>query len=217
MRNEWGLLGPLSLIACMLGVSTLQAADVSMVQVSSGSGSAHVNLDDWGWDAQAPLQVFADESWMSPGRFSINVDFMASDSGRGSLITVPTAFQKTVTNLTDFDWTGFTTTIIPSPGATISMVDGQPNTHFASVQVIDNNDGSYSIEWNSGTGVAVNEQASFDFSFVVAGPSSELVNYKLRQMPTPEPTTGCIVLMGAVSLSLRRWRRHCGKCTGAPD
>ncbi len=196
---------------CTVFSTVAGAADITMLEVSDGGGDAHVLLDDWGWSTQSALSVFAEESWMSPGEFSIDVDVMADDAGRGSLLTIPTDFAKKVTNVTTYDWNEFTTTIIPSPGATIASVVAQPNAEFGNVNVVDNGDGSYSITWDSfggnGTGVPVSGMTTMDFSFEVTGPSSELVNYKLRQAPTPEPVTA--ILLGAVTIATlgRRPRR----------
>ena len=184
------------------------AAEISMLEVSAAGGNATVNLDNWGWQNPDALEVFADESWMSYGEYAIDVDLIGEDPGRGGLLTIPTDFRKTVTNLTSFVWTGFTTTIIPSPGGSIASVMAQPNVHFGNVIVVDNGNGSFSIDWdnlgNNGTGVAINSMATFNFSFDVTGPSGELVNYKIRQIPTPEPASVLLIMTGFVLTRRRR-------------
>lgn len=198
-------------LACLTWAERASAADITMLEVSDAGGGAAVALGEWGWNSQSTLAVFVDESWMTDGDYSIDVDMLAADSGRGSLLTIPTDFQKSVTNLTSFVWTGFSTTIIPSPGATISMVSAQPNAEFGNVDVVDNGNGSFSVYWdnmgNNGTGVAINAMASMNFSFDVTGPSSQFVNYKLRQVPTPEPASSVLLLAVAAMGIARRARR----------
>lgn len=200
----------IALTLSLIAASAARAADITMLEVSDGGGSAHVNLGDWGWDNQTNLSVFADESWMTEGHYAIDVDLLAEDNGRGTLLTIPTAFQKTVTNLTTYHWTGFETTIIPSPGATISTVAAQPNANFGNVNVVDNNDGTFTILWdnmgNNGSGVSINGATILDFSFEVTGPSSQFVNYKIRQVPIPEPATAALVML-ALCVTSRRRRR----------
>lgn len=188
-----------------------QAADVTMFNVSNGPGNATVDLMNWGWEQNPRLNAFADESWNSEGEFALDVSLIASSLDRGTLLTVPTDFRKTVTNLTDFAWTDFETQLIPSPGAIISNVMASPNAEFGNVSVIDNLDGTFSLRWDNlggnGTGVAINDMVSFNFSFDVSGPSSELVNYKIRQIPTPEPFS-VLLLLSTAPFALRNRRQR---------
>lgn len=208
MKNRFISYALIAGFPCLTMIGAASGADITMLNVSDAGGAANVNLGDWGWAPQSRLAVFANEDWMTHGDYSIDVDLIAQDPGRSGGITIPTDFQKSVTNGTSFDWTGFTTTIIPSPGASISMVTALPNLNFGNVNIVDNGDGSYSINWdnsgNNGTGVAINDMATLEFGFDVTGPSDELVNYKLRQIPTPEPATMGLILMAGFGL----WRRR---------
>lgn len=202
----------LVLVATMsLSTAISRAADVTMFNVSSGPGDAAVDLMDWGWEQNPRLNAFADEGWNSDGEFALDISMTAESPDRGALLTVPTDFRKTVTNLTGFAWTNFETQLIPSPGAVISNVMASPNAEFGNVAVVDNLDGSFSLLWDNlggnGTGVSISDMVSFNFSFDVSGPSSELVNYKIRQIPTPEPAS-IILLLSTGAVAVRKRRRQ---------
>jgi len=214
MQNKIPLrVAALALFAGMhITMATSRAADVTIFDVSSGPGDAAVDLVNWGWEQNPRLSAFAEEGWNSSGDFALDVSMMAESLDRGALLTVPTDFRKTVTNLTSFEWTNFETLLIPSPGAVISNVMASPNAELGNVAVVDNLDGSFSLLWDNaggnGSGVSINDMVSFNFSFDVTGPSSELVNYKIRQIPTPEPASAMLLLLSTTAVVARKRRRQ---------
>lgn len=205
----------LSLCAlCVLGMAGAASADV-LVNPTMEPGEIGIDaliLTNGEW-TYGPLMQDPNNDWWTSGTtylirenwgggFGRSVDFaMGADSdGRSQF---PIGIQKDVTNSTDFVWTGFAVLIKGGVGSTISDVAALPNSSFDLVNIVDNGDGSFLIEFgiDSGTGVALGDNTILNFDFKVDGAIDFLI------VQTPIPTPGSIALLSVAGLVASRRKR----------
>lgn len=198
------------------------SASAALMNPSMGAGAQGIGplvLNDGQWTF-GQLSLDPDNDWWvspsSPSTFLIREVWGTAAAVPGSMVnfemgadmpdgraTFPIGISKDIQNASSFFWTAFTVDLVPGPGATISNVAAVANAEFGSVVVIDNLDGSFTIEFdqNGGTGVAIGNNTDINFSFDIDG----AIDFEIIQVAIPAP--GAFALMGMAGLVAIRRRR----------
>lgn len=192
---------PITALVCACFVPTTASAavigmdqwgiDTESLQLSNGAWTEGV---DWGYNGNSAWMA---EVWVGgPGSQAAIGASVEVDDGRA---ITPIGIDKSVENTSTFFWTDFHVDLIPAMGGgSISNVTASPSAQFGNVAIIDNMDGSFSINWDNfggmGTGVAIGETAFLEFGFEIDG----TIIFTIQQTPTPEPSTLALLLAGGL-------------------
>ena len=202
-------------LAGALGVCLVSTAHGGIIGMSmSGGDISSLYLSDGTWD-QGPTgdwyytinpedsrygELSAYEHWIggNPVDFNMGVE---ADTDPDVTIT------KTLNNDTSFDWTDFHIDLIPQPGqGPITVYPGSVgSSRFSDSAVTNNPDGSAEIDWFTDPGqgdtpVLIGETVSLFFTFNIPGS----VAFNMVQVPTPEPATLSLLVLGGLAVARRR-------------
>ncbi len=201
MRHSIGAVA----VATLCAVAGSAQAGMAAASMSPGElGIESLVLDDGTWDAGEDWGYENDSMWLretwsdaAPVDFAIGIDITAEPGE--TLIE----FTKVVENNTEFDWTDFHIDLTPRPGGMILDVEADPNDEFGSVAVLDNGDGTFSINWDNftgGDGVPIGGSTELNFSIVI----SQALAFNMVQTPTPAPGAAALLCVAGLVATRRR-------------
>lgn len=199
------ILGALCAIVVASAAPTAAAAVIGMNQWGINTqalelpGGSWIEDENWGYTGNS---AWMNEVWVGgPGS---QVAIGASVDVDETRAVTPIDITKSVENTSSFFWTDFHVDLIPAGGGTLSNVTADPSAQFGNVAIIDNLDGSFTINWdnfgNNGTGVGIGETAILDFGFDIDGD----IIFTIQQTPTPEPGALALLLAGGMLLRRRK-------------